>query len=100
MTRETAIGLLLSLMDEESHVRASHWGANHEYILWAHVVDEASESERFFAFDTARLRELANVANGWFVWKDEPADVEFVELDRWLEMYAQQRAELGGKARK
>ena len=101
MTRETAIGLLLRLMDDESEINwASSWAHGHEYMLWACVVGDPSELVRGVASDATYLGQLAAIANGWFARMDELDDVEFVELDRWLEMYAQQRAELEGKARK
>lgn len=90
MTRETAIGRLMARMLDESEV---YWGSSwgDEYQMW-----ECEPASRPMLDEDppepTKLKELASIAGGWFVWSEDEEDIEFVPMDRWLLMYDQWRA--------
>jgi hypothetical protein len=90
--RETAAAQLLRLMEQESRYNwSSRWGSEHEYMLWASVVGDEPKVGRGRSSDPARLMELATLAHGWFSWREELDDVEFVSMGPWVVLYRQYR---------
>lgn len=90
MTRETAIGRLLARMLEESELR---WGSSwpDECRMWESEFDPRSPLDED-ASEPTRLKELASIAGGWFVWRGEEGGIWFVPMGQWLRMYEQWKA--------
>lgn len=89
-SRETAAALLLRLMDEDAEFNwAASWVPEHEYMLWASVIDDEFGSGHGEASEPGLMRDLAKAADGWFTMPDGADEVEFVPMDRWLSLYRQ-----------
>ena len=90
VARATATAQLLRLMEDESEDNwAMGWAPDLEYMLWASVVGDDPGEVRGGSADPARLKKLADLANGWFARPEEADEVGFVPMDRWLVMYRQ-----------
>jgi hypothetical protein len=95
---ETAKALLRHVMEWDSEESTcAGWISDNEFRLWCQVVRDpvvAGEVEDLPEYTW--MRELAEVAGGWWVWPDEPREEElcFISMSEWLPIYEQHRQEI------
>lgn len=67
------------------------WMDELEYRLWEIVIGGPRKYGQIVLTDkqVARLRDLADKLHGWVWFNDESEVEEFVERDRWQNLYAQ-----------
>lgn len=56
------------------------WMSDLEHELWHRAVSGETE-------DAKRLKTLAELCSGWWVWKNDPGEPGFVALPEWLQRH-------------
>jgi hypothetical protein len=99
---ETARALLRHVMEWDSEESTcAGWISDNEYRLWCQVArDPVVAGEVLDLPQYAWLRELAAVADGWWVWPHEAWPSEgpwFLNMSEWLPIYEEHRQTLIGR---
>lgn len=103
MTATTeALALLNCMWAMSEHHYSAGWLSDLEHILWAHVVGTAQFREeddynRISPEEVTHLRELANEAQGWWIYDDSAPGLfgeRFVDTSTWLAMYDEKKSEI------
>jgi hypothetical protein len=66
------------------------WVHDLEFKLWEmaqNLIPFPLISKRLAPYLAGYLKELANAANGWWIWDDQILDKKFIDLDQWKEIY-------------
>jgi hypothetical protein len=98
MSRETAAArLLLSMLDDSANWDSESMPGQ-PYMLWASIAGSEPNGGRVGSSERRGLKELAALANGWFIWPEQADEADFVPMDRWLFIFRQFVEEERGKS--
>lgn len=85
----TPIEQLMNLMSEISErCWNAGWLMHTEFVLWKAVQEGPIHwgHGTITAEDIARLKQLADLTDGWIVWDDTDGKV-FISMEQWLNIY-------------